>query len=219
MFDLKTKLCKSLWPIFHGPLILPYTLKTIWWMNIILWDYESVWPNIWPQSACRSLWPIFHGPLILLYILKTVWCWTSLFRITSWYDLAFDLIFSDNKTVWPKLWPQNKYRSTCLYLSVTQRLTSSSICRSVTYILWSSDFASYLEDYLMEKSCIWDNGSVWHKDQPRKIDLVCESVACISLVHWFCLISCHTLELFLYFKNCCRPGVFVPIWALALVHI
>ena len=38
-------------------------------------------------------------------------------------------------------------------------LTSSSICRSVTYILWSGDFASYLEDYLMEKYCIWDNGS------------------------------------------------------------
>ena len=35
---------------------------------------------------------------------------------------------------------------------MTQRLTSSSICRSVTYILLSSDFASYL-DYLMEKCC------------------------------------------------------------------
>ena len=39
---------------------------------------------------------------------------------------------------------------------MTQRLTSSSICMSVTYILWSSDFASYLEDDLMEKYCIWD---------------------------------------------------------------
>ena len=25
------------WPIFHGPVILPYILKTIWWMKIILW--------------------------------------------------------------------------------------------------------------------------------------------------------------------------------------
>ena len=31
----------------------------------------------------------------------------------------------------------------------TQRLTSSRICMLRTYILWSSDFASYLEDYLM----------------------------------------------------------------------
>ena len=42
---------------------------------------------------------------------------------------------------------------------MTHRLTIPSICRSVTYILWSSDFASDLEDYLMEKCCIWDNGS------------------------------------------------------------
>ena len=32
---------------------------------------------------------------------------------------------------------------------MTHRLTLSSICRSVAYILWCSDFASYLEDYLM----------------------------------------------------------------------
>ena len=43
------------------------------------------------------------------------------------------------------------------------------IYRSVTYIWWSSDFASYLENYLMEKYCILDNVSEWHKDGPRKI--------------------------------------------------
>ena len=32
-----------------------------------------------------------------------------------------------------------------------QRLTSSNICRSVTCILWFSDFASYLKDYWMDK--------------------------------------------------------------------
>ena len=36
---------------------------------------------------------------------------------------------------------------------MTQRLTSSSLCRSVTYIFWSSDFTSYLEDFLMENCC------------------------------------------------------------------
>ena len=61
--------CRSLWPLFHGPVILPYVLKTIWCMNIIIWDYESVWP----QNKYRSLWPIFHGPVILPYILKTIW--------------------------------------------------------------------------------------------------------------------------------------------------
>ena len=120
------------------------------------------------------MWPIFHGPLILSYIAKTIWC--------------ISVIFSDNETVWPKLWPQSKYKWTWpifhglvillnifkifdgwTSLSVTHRLTLPSICRSVTYILWSNHFASYLQDYLMEKCCTWDNGSVWLEDQLCKI--------------------------------------------------
>ena len=51
---------------------------------------------------------------------------------------------------------------------MTHTLTLPSTCRSVTYILWSIDFASYLEDYLMEKRCTW--GIMDHCDS--KIDLV-----------------------------------------------
>ena len=50
-------------------------------------------------------------------------------------------------------------------------ITLPSLCWSVTYILWSSDFASYLEGYLMEKRCTWDNGSLWLKDRPCKVYL------------------------------------------------
>ena len=50
---------------------------------------------------------------------------------------------------------------------MTHTLTLPSICRSVTYILWSSDFASYLEDYLMEKVVL---GIMDHCDS--KIDRV-----------------------------------------------
>ena len=32
--------------------------------------------------------------------------------------------------------------------------------RSVTYMSWSSDFALYLEDYLMDERRNWDNESV-----------------------------------------------------------
>ena len=60
MFDLKINV---------GPVILLYILKTIWCMNIILWDYGSVWPDVWHQNTHRSQWPIFHGPCIL----KTIW--------------------------------------------------------------------------------------------------------------------------------------------------
>ena len=73
------------------------SLKTISCMNIIIWDYESVWPNAWPQSKCRSPWPIFHGPIISCYILKTIWC------------MIINL--GDYGSVWPDVWPLNKCMS------------------------------------------------------------------------------------------------------------
>ena len=51
---------------------------------------------------------------------------------------------------------------------MTQTLTRNCICRSVTYISWSSDFTLYLEDYLMDKCHNWDIGSMWCKDLPHK---------------------------------------------------
>ena len=49
---------RSAWPIFHGSVILPNILKTIWCMNMIVWDNGSVWPDVWSQNkrTCRSLW-------------------------------------------------------------------------------------------------------------------------------------------------------------------
>ena len=42
------------------------------------------------------------------------------------------------------------------------------ICRSVTYIAWSSESAWYLKYCLMVEPQSWDIGSVWHKDWPYK---------------------------------------------------
>ena len=95
---------RSAWPIFHGPVILPYILKTIWCMNVTLWDYVSVWPDVWPQNKCRSLWPIFHGPLILPYILKTVWCMNILLR--------------KYESVWLDVWPKKNVGHCDLYFMV-----------------------------------------------------------------------------------------------------
>ena len=122
---------RSLWLIFHGPVILRYILKTIWCMNIILWDYGSVWPNGWPQNKCRSIRPLFHGPVILSS--PSIWC--------------MSVIFADNETVWPKLWPQSKYVN-------------------MTYISWSSNFAKCPQDFLMDEHHSWFNGSMWHIDWP-----------------------------------------------------
>ena len=38
--------------------------RPIWCMNIIIWDYESVRPKVWPQNKYRSLWPVFNCPVI-----------------------------------------------------------------------------------------------------------------------------------------------------------
>ena len=79
--------CRSLWHIFHGPVILPYILKTIWCMNILIWDFESVWPEInvghcdlyfMVQWFCLISWRLFG-------------VWTSLFGIMNQYDLTFNL--------------------------------------------------------------------------------------------------------------------------------
>ena len=45
-FDIKINVGHFL-RIFHGQVILPFILKTIRCMNIIIWDYESVWPEVY----------------------------------------------------------------------------------------------------------------------------------------------------------------------------
>ena len=86
--DLCVMKWRSAWPIFHSPVIVHYILKTISCMYIILWYYESVWLEVWPQNKCRLLWPIFYGPVILPCILKTTWC--------------MNIIIWDYDSVWPK---------------------------------------------------------------------------------------------------------------------
>ena len=40
---------------------------------------------------------------------------------------------------------------------------------NVTYISWSSDFAYYLQDYLMDEHHNWYNGSVWRIHWPYQV--------------------------------------------------
>ena len=41
--DLHVMTWRSVWPIIHGPMFLPYILKAIGWMNFKLSDDVSVW--------------------------------------------------------------------------------------------------------------------------------------------------------------------------------
>ena len=82
--------CRSPWPIFHTPVIFALYLED-WCMYIILSEYESVRPDIWPENKCRSLWPIFRGPLIVPYTLKTISCMNIIIWIMIQYDPLHDL--------------------------------------------------------------------------------------------------------------------------------
>ena len=74
---------------------------------------------------------------VLSYISKTVW--------------MMSVIFSDNDTVWPKLWPQSKYSS---YWPVFHGLV---ILLNIFKII------------LMDEHHSWYNVSVWHKDWPHQV--------------------------------------------------
>ena len=86
--------CRSLWPIFHGPVILPYILKTVWCMNFILQDYESIWPNIWPEINVGHCDLYFMVQCFCLISWRLFDVWISYFRIMSQYDLTFDLMIN-----------------------------------------------------------------------------------------------------------------------------
>ena len=138
--------------------------RLFWFMNIIFWDYESVWHNIWPQNKCRSLWPIFHGPVILPYVLKTIW--------------YMNIILWDYESVWPDVWPKingghcdlyfmdqcfcliswKLFSSWTSFFGTTSQydLTSDLKIFIGHCISWSSEFALYLERGLMsEHYTLW----------------------------------------------------------------
>ena len=66
---------RSLWPIFHGSVILPYILNTICWINVTPGILVPCDPII-DVKIYLLVWPIFHGSEILPYILNTI-CWIN----------------------------------------------------------------------------------------------------------------------------------------------
>ena len=88
-FGLKIIVCH--WPIFHGPVILCYILKTIWYMNSILQDYASVWPDIVLKLNVGHCDIYFMVQWFCLISWRLFDVWTSYFRIIGQYDQTFDL--------------------------------------------------------------------------------------------------------------------------------
>ena len=158
-------------------------------------DVGSVWHRRWPEFKYICQWPIFHGPVILPYILKII-CWTNaIIGLLVPCDVSIYLIkcmwVSDLHFIvqWLCLIAWRLLDGLMLYwrywFSVTQTLNWNYICRSVTYISWSSGFVLYFEEYLMDKCPNWNTGSMWCKDLPD----TCMWVSDLHfMVQWFCLI-------------------------------
>ena len=90
---------RSLWHYFHAPVIVPYILNTISWINVILWILV-LWRHKWHLNKCRSPWPIFHGPVILPYILNACSVYKTMKnseqqQCRSWTDLNSSLLLEN----------------------------------------------------------------------------------------------------------------------------
>ena len=156
-----------MWPIFHGSLILPHTLRTIRCINMIPWGNASVWLEAWPQNKNGSLWPVFHGSVILTYILKTIWC----INIIPWA----------NESIWLDDWLQTKSGSLwpifhgsviippafeiCLGVYSFCLSICSSVLPCVCASLWPLFHGPVILPYILKmvwcmKMIAWDNESV-----------------------------------------------------------
>ena len=158
--------CRSPWPIFHGPLILPYILKTIWCMYIILSEYMNQYDATFYLKInvghcdlyfmvhwlCLVPWRLFHVGSSLFGIMNQYDPTHNLKINVGHHDLYFmvqrfymlktiwcmNIILRDYGSVWQDVWPLNK-------------------CMSLwpIYISWSTDFPLYLKDYMMNECHIF----------------------------------------------------------------
>ena len=125
---------RSLRPIFHGPVMLCYILKTFWCMNIIFRDYGSVWPNIWPQNKYRSV--------FLSYISNTIWC--------------MGVLFSDNNDlkVNMSIWPIFHFHGLVIFLYIFKIFWWMHIIVGITDQVfvgqWPMFYGPAIEDYFLD---------------------------------------------------------------------
>ena len=76
---------------FYGQMILPYILKTIWCMNIIFWDYESVIPEVDLKINIGHCDIDFVVQWFFVISWRLFDVWTSYFGIMGQYDPTFGL--------------------------------------------------------------------------------------------------------------------------------
>ena len=134
-------------------------------------------PVFYSLRFCLISWRLFDGQNVIIgildpchakiYHMKCMWV-SDLHFMVQWFCLISSRLLDGLMLYW-RYW-----------FSVTQTLNWNYICRSVTYISWSIEFALYLEDYLMDKCHNWNIGSMWCKDLPHKMYMIYVYVTYIS---------------------------------------
>ena len=77
---LTHKIYVGQWLIFHGPVVLPYIFKTIWWMKIILWIMDLCDTKI---DLIKYIY-IYVGDL---YFVVQWFCFGDLYFVVQWFCL------------------------------------------------------------------------------------------------------------------------------------
>ena len=101
-------------------------------------------------------------------------------------------------SLWPDYWSQN-------------------ISVGVTYISWFSDFALYLEYYLLDKCHTWDISSMWPNEWPLTISrslwpIFHGSVIFALYLEYYLLDKCHTWDISSLWPDYWRQNISLLVW-------
>ena len=90
------KQCRSQWSFFHGQVILPYILNSIWWMT---WHTFGKWVSVinydlWLQNNTLQWFPFFY--ILLWKTIKFYWQSTIKASYVVLRQLLFCFVFTKN---------------------------------------------------------------------------------------------------------------------------
>ena len=100
---------------------------------------------------------------------------------------------------------------------MTRLLTSKYISVGLTYISWFSDFALYLEYYLLDKCHTWDISSMWPSEWPLTISrslwpIFHASVILPFIFDYYFMENCHTWIIISMWQNDLHTNTSRSVW-------
>ena len=127
------------WPT-HGPVILPYILKTIWWTNVIIGVLDPCDADL-PHKMYVGMWPTFHGPSdSVLYIEDFLMeeCCTEDIQCDSNFDLQ---IFMYCVCQWPI------FCVTVILPYMFNTISWTSLILWILVLIWATDLYFIIKQF------------------------------------------------------------------------